>query len=95
LVVGREFKEPGGGHIDLSNGNPVVSAGQVKVVGGEIKFIDNSSGHFQPVGKGAQSSAENAFKQLGFDVQNKFIHKQWVLDPKLKNGGAWRPINND
>jgi len=95
LVVGRKFKEPGGGHIDLSNGNPVLSAGQVKVVGGEIKFIDNSSGHFQPVGQNAQISAENAFKQLGFDVQNKFIQKQWVPDPKLENGGAWRPIDND
>jgi hypothetical protein len=95
LVVGREFKKPGGGHIDLANGEPVLSAGQVKVVNGEIKFIDNSSGHYEPVGQSAKISAENAFKLLGFNVENKFIFKKWVPDPKLKNGGAWRPIDND
>lgn len=95
LVIGREFKEPGGGHIDLSNGNPVLSAGQVKVVNRNIKYIDNSSGHFEPVGKTAKISAENAFKNLGFDVENKFIFKKWVPDSKLKNGGAWRPVGNE
>jgi len=95
LIVGREFNTPGGGHIDLAGGDNVISAGQVKVVNGEIKYIDNASGHYEPTGDGAQTAASRAFKQLGFDVDNKFIEKQWVSDPKLKNGGAWRPLKND
>ncbi|MES9903018.1 MAG: hypothetical protein ABW168_10080 [Sedimenticola sp.] len=92
LVVGRIRKTPGGGHIDLSGGNPVQAAGEFKVVNGELKFIDNASGHFEPVGARVQSVAEQAFQKLGFETSNKFVHKAWVPDPKLKNGGAWRPV---
>jgi filamentous hemagglutinin len=90
LVVGRISKIPGGGHIDLADGNPVRAAGEIKVLNGQIKSIDNSSGHYLPSGSSAQTSAEVAFSQLGFDTIEKYIEKLWFDDPSMQNGGAWR-----
>jgi len=92
LSVGRATGVPGGGHIDLASGNPVQAAGEIKVVNGEIKYIDNSSGHYEPQGLGAQSSAEWAFRKLGFDTSGKYIEKVWEPNPALNRGGVWRPI---
>ncbi|MDR3443764.1 hypothetical protein [Dyella sp.] len=91
LIIGRQFGEPGGGHIDLTGGEAVNAAGEVKFVNGDIKYIDNSSGHYQPFGPNAQSAAEQAFSDLGFDVSGKYVEKVWVPDPTLPRGGAWRP----
>ncbi len=86
LVVGKINNNlPGGGHIDLANGRPVQAAGEFGVVNGELKFIDNTSGHYQPRGYSAQSAAEEAFQRLGFDTTGKHIEKIW-------QGGAWIPI---
>lgn len=90
LVIGRSFGEPGGGHIDLANGEPVSAAGEVKFLNGQIKYLDNSSGHYQPFGQNAQNAAEQAFGNLGYDVSGKYIEKVWVPDPSLPRGGAWR-----
>jgi filamentous hemagglutinin len=91
LVIGRSFGDPGGGHIDLASGNPVSAAGEVKFVNGQLKYLDNSSGHYQPFGPKAQNAAEQAFGNLGYDVGGKYIEKVWVPDPSLPRGGAWRP----
>lgn len=92
LVVGKGGRVPGRGHIDLTGGQPVQSAGEVRVVNGQLKYMDNASGHYQPSGLGAQSVAEQAFSQLGFDTSGKYIKKAWMMDPSLERGGAWRPV---
>ena len=91
LVVGKYGLIPGRGHIDLAAGNPVKAAGEVRIIDGHIKYIDNTSGHYLTSGPNAQQSAENAFNQLGFDTVNKYIEKLWIEDSTLPRGGAWRP----
>jgi hypothetical protein len=91
LVVGRISRFPGGGHIDLAGGLPVQAAGEVKVVDGAIKYIDNASGHYLPSGALTQTAAESAFAKLGFDTTGKYVTKVWRPDPSLPRGGAWRP----
>jgi RHS repeat-associated protein len=51
----------GTGHYSLSgNSNTVMAAGQMKIVNGQIKMIDNSSGHYQPT----VEQGKNAVKLL-------------------------------
>jgi len=47
----------------------------VKIVRGEVKYIDNTSEHYEPSGRAAQIAAENAFSQKGLDVTGKYIEK--------------------
>jgi hypothetical protein len=61
LIIGRKGGFPGGGHIDLAQGKPVRSAGQVRFVNGNIKYINNKSGHYQPRGVSAKNAALEAF----------------------------------
>jgi RHS repeat-associated protein len=64
LVVGsRRY-----GHIDLANGQPVRAAGEVHIVNGNIRTINNASGHYRPSGASARRSAVRAFKAAGLDV---------------------------
>src|SRR5690606_27568313 len=50
LRLGRISNQVGGGHIDLAGGAPVQAAGEVRIVRGQIRMIDNSSGHYLPSG---------------------------------------------
>jgi hypothetical protein len=59
------------------------------VVNGELKYIDNASGHYQPSGQSAQRAAEKAFQDLGLDTAGKYVEKVWQVDPKLPRGGRW------
>jgi hypothetical protein len=85
LVVGTRSDLPGGGHIDLARGGSVQAAGEFGVVNGELRFIDNASGHYLPRGYNAQRAAEEAFQRLGFDTTGKYIEKIWR--------GGWIPVN--
>ena len=90
LLLGKQSrKAPGGGHIDIANNRPVIAAGEVKAVNGELKYIDNTSGHYQPHGQSAQKATEKAFQALGFDTTNKYIEKVWRFDSTLPRGGEW------
>ncbi len=71
LIVGKNNQFQG--HIDLAGGNPVLAAGEFGVHGGKLKFIDNFSEHYRPSRVGAQTAAENAFKNVGFDVNGKYV----------------------
>jgi len=82
LRLGRISNEVGGGHIDLAGGAAVQAAGEVKIVGGEIRMIDNSSGHYLPSGAGAQAAAETAFQTAGFGTAGTYVEKIW-------SGSAW------
>jgi filamentous hemagglutinin len=72
LRVGRQ-KE--GGHLGLSQGSDVLAAGSVDFRSGKIRFIDNSSGHYQPKGDSPRLQAEKAFEKAGFDVTGKYIER--------------------
>ena len=84
LRLGRIRNEVGGGHIDLAGGRPVQAAGEVKVIRGEIRSVDNASGHYLPTGPEAQAAAEAAFQRAGIDISGKYVEKTW-------NGTKWVP----
>ncbi len=66
LVIGnRRF-----GHIDLANGGNVLAAGEFRIVQGQVRSINNASGHYRPVGPSAQAAAEQAFGSSGLMVRS-------------------------
>ncbi|WP_254846049.1 LysM peptidoglycan-binding domain-containing protein, partial [Xanthomonas axonopodis] len=71
LVVGRS------GHTSLTGGADVQAAGEVQLYNGNIKWIDNSSGHYRPFGPTLQPTAENAFNSIGLDATGKFKYRNW------------------
>lgn len=75
IIVGRSNINQG--HIDLANGRPVIAAGEVEIVHGQIKMINNKSGHYWPSGTSAQRAAEDAFRNIGFDVSGKYVETNW------------------
>lgn len=60
----------GSGHINLAIGNTVQAAGEVVFRGGQIKSINNASGHFQPFGPAARDAAIIGFNNAGFTQNN-------------------------
>ncbi len=83
LRLGRRVQNrPGGGHIDLTNGKPVLAAGEVHFAKGEVRWVDNASGHYLPSGPSAQQAAEEAFRRAGIDITDKYMEKVW-------RNGAW------
>jgi len=69
LIIGKT------GHLSLSRGANVLSAGEAKFVGGALRSLNNQSGHFKPFGANAKNAAESAFEKAGFDAVGKFIEK--------------------
>lgn len=57
------------GHIDLADGGDVLAAGEIHVVYGEVRSINNGSGHYQPSGPSAQAAAEDGFDASGLSVR--------------------------
>lgn len=84
LILGRKRDELGGGHIDLAQGAPVRVAGEVHIVDGKIRYLDNTSGHYLPKGPRARREAEAAFSKAGLEATGKYIEKVW-------NGRKWVP----
>ena len=82
LVIGRS------GHTSLTGGAPVQAAGEIQLYNGNVKWIDNASGHYQP-SSNIGSVAEAAFDRAGLNATGKFVPKVWVPDPTLPRGGAW------
>ncbi|UCV08561.1 hypothetical protein [Dechloromonas denitrificans] len=66
LIIGKT------GHISLSQGGDVLAAGEARFVNGNLRLINNSSGHYRPNGASAQSAAEKAFNKAGFDATGKY-----------------------
>lgn len=87
LVVGKT------GHTSLTGGNPVQAAGEIQLYNGNVKWLDNASGHYQPTGANIGGIAERAFQNAGLDTAGKFVPKIWVADPTLPRGGKWVPMN--
>lgn len=55
----------------------MIAAGEVKFVNGQLKSLDNASGHYQPSGASAQEAAESAFQQAGFDSIGKYLERMF------------------
>lgn len=80
LILGRKDNATvGGGHIDLAGGRPVLDAGEVKIVGGQIRYISNESRHYQPSGAWAKLAAIRAFKVIDQDAGGRYIEKSFDL----------------
>lgn len=65
LILGRSGGNRPNGHINLAQGANVQAAGEAKFVNGQLKWIDNASGHYKPSGSAAQNAAVSAFEQAG------------------------------
>ncbi|WEH27490.1 polymorphic toxin-type HINT domain-containing protein [Streptomyces sp. AM 3-1-1] len=74
LVIGKRTA----GHVSLAHGRDVLAAGEFKTKGGQVVFLDNKSGHYQPYGANAQKAAVDAFERNGLGAGGKYIE-------------AWRP----
>ncbi|MEU2776800.1 polymorphic toxin-type HINT domain-containing protein [Streptomyces sp. NPDC007162] len=74
LVIGKRTA----GHVSLAQGRDVLAAGEFKTKGGQVVYLDNKSGHYQPYGANAQKAAVDAFDRNGLDADGKYIE-------------AWRP----
>lgn len=85
LIVGKT------GHTSLTGGKPVIAAGEMRLHNGNIKSLDNASGHYQPSAN-AGRVAENAFESIGLSASGKFKPKVWVFDPTLPRGGKWTNV---
>jgi len=85
LVIAPKPADFSYGHVDLARGQNVLAAGEGKVLWGEVKYIDNASGHYLPQGSSAESAAVKAFGDYGFKVpEGAYVNK--VYDFKL---GRW------
>jgi hypothetical protein len=71
LIVGRS------GHTSLTGGADVQAAGEIQLYNGNIKWIDNSSGHYQPFGPTIQPVTENTFNNIGLNATGKFQYRTW------------------
>jgi hypothetical protein len=74
LVIGKRTA----GHVSLAQGRDVLAAGEFKTKGGQVVYLDNKSGHYQPYGANAQKAAVDAFDRNGLGAGGKYIE-------------AWRP----
>ena len=67
LIIGKR-------HHFLGNGQDVMAAGQLKINGnGQIKGIDNLSGHYRPAVSEAMNYPD-LFRNLGLDLNNTWIN---------------------
>ncbi|WP_217235079.1 polymorphic toxin-type HINT domain-containing protein [Streptomyces sp. AC555_RSS877] len=74
LIIGKRTA----GHVSLAQGRDVLAAGEFKTKGGQVVYLDNKSGHYQPYGAHAQKAAMDAFNRNGLGSDGKYIE-------------AWRP----
>lgn len=87
LVIGEII--PGYGHANLAEGKKVVAAGRVKLSGGRILEIDNTSGHYLPSGKSAEVEALKAFGEAGLNTSSARYVESY-FNEKTQN---WEPVN--
>lgn len=71
LVIGKRTA----GHVSLAQGRDVLAAGEFKTKGGQVVYLDNKSGHYQPYGAHAQKAAVDAFNKNGLGVEPCW--RQW------------------
>ena len=72
--------------MQLANGEPVIAAGHIDLYRGQVKYIDNASGHYQPTGAHLENVINDAFGKIGLDTKGKYINKTW------EEGKGWKPV---
>ena len=77
LVLGRSGQSRPNGHINLAQGRDVLAAGEAKFVNGQLRYIDNFSGHYQPSGQAAQNAALQAFERAGVKPSQGYIERKF------------------
>ncbi|MFC5474728.1 hemagglutinin repeat-containing protein [Paraherbaspirillum soli] len=76
LIIGRMTNDNLFGHFDLAKGENIIAGGEGRIFSGQVKSLDNASGHYLPQGASAQEAAINAFRNAGFNVpENAYIEK--------------------
>lgn len=87
LVIARTNSDNLFGHFDLAKGENILAGGEGRIYSGQVKSLDNASGHYLPEGQSARDAAINAFRNAGFKVpETAYVEK--VYDFKL---GKWVP----
>ncbi len=87
LVIARTNSDNLFGHFDLAKGENILAGGEGRIYSGQVKSLDNASGHYLPEGQSARDAAVNAFRNAGFKVpETAYVEK--VYDFKL---GKWVP----
>nr|WP_251044664.1 MULTISPECIES: RHS repeat-associated core domain-containing protein [unclassified Lysobacter] len=71
LIVGRTP------HTSLARGADVIAAGEARFVNGELRSIDNASGHYRPSGESARDAAEAAFNRAGLNASGKYTERKF------------------
>ena len=77
LILGRSGPNRPNGHINLSQGQDVLAAGEAKFVNGELRYIDNKSGHYQPSGDAAKHEALKAFEKMQIQPRDGYIERKF------------------
>ncbi len=71
LISGDKFYESS--HLNLSNNQPVMTAGEIGIKDSQITYINTNSGHYRPQGDHLQTLTERVFQRHGFDeAKGKF-----------------------
>jgi hypothetical protein len=68
LVIARTNSDNLFGHFDLENGSNTLAGREGRTYSGQIKSLDNASGHYLPEEQSAQDTAVNAFRNAGLKV---------------------------
>jgi hypothetical protein len=68
-------------HSSITGGGPVAGAGMIEVVNGKIKYINLSSGHYQPAPR-ILDQVIGFLKESGADLTDVFVDKifSWKYD---------------
>jgi len=73
LILAKSKINSPNGHSNLANGKPVKAAGEALFVNGELRKIDNKSGHYKPSGDSAKENALEAFKGHNLTPKNGYV----------------------
>lgn len=60
-------------HSSLNAGNNVICAGYIKIVNGEVKYIDNKSGHYKPTEKDLAKAVLTLMNEHNLDLKTTQI----------------------
>jgi hypothetical protein len=87
LVIARTNSNNLFGHFDLAKGENILAGGEGRIYSGQVRSLDNASGHYLPEGPSARDFAVTAFRNAGFTVP-KSAYVEKIYDFTL---GKWVP----
>jgi hypothetical protein len=63
--------------MNLAQGRDVLAAGEAKFINGELRYLDNKSGHYRPSGDTARQAALKAFEQHKMQPRDGYIEREF------------------